>query len=92
MIATDKQTESSARKQKIREKYRGVDPSLLEVIPAIESTELREPDRILKVAAYVRVSTENDQQTSSFELQVNEFTDKIKANPKWEFAGIYSEM
>ena len=91
MIATDKQTEAGARKQKIREKYRGVDPSLLEVIPAIESTELREPDRILKVAAYVRVSTENDQQTSSFELQVNEFTDKIKANPKWEFAGIYSD-
>ncbi len=91
MIATEKQTEAGARKQKIREKYRGVDPSLLEVIPAIESAELRTPDRTLKVAAYVRVSTENDQQTSSFELQVNEFTDQIKANPKWEFAGIYSD-
>ena len=40
---------------------------------------------------YVRVSTENDEQTSSYELQVNDFTERIKANPNWEFVGIYSD-
>ena len=79
------------RKQKIRDRYKGVDPSVLEVIPAKEIEALDTTDRILKVAAYVRVSTDNDEQTSSYELQMNEFTDQIKSNPRWEFAGIYSD-
>ena len=78
-------------KQKIRNRYRGVDPSELEVIPAIATDEVALEERKLKVAAYVRVSTENDEQTSSYELQVNDFTDRIRANPNWEFAGIYSD-
>ena len=78
-------------KQKIRDKYKGVDKSQIEVIPAKESPALQNEDRILRVAAYVRVSTENDEQTSSFELQVNEFTEQIQSNSKWEFVGIYSD-
>ena len=74
-----------------RNRYRGVDPSELEVIPAIATDEIALEERKLKVAAYVRVSTENDEQTSSYELQVNDFTERIKANPNWEFAGIYSD-
>ena len=78
-------------KQKIRTRYKGVDPSELEVIPALATDEIALEQRKLKVAAYVRVSTENDEQTSSYELQVNDFTERIKANPNWEFAGIYSD-
>ena len=89
MIAGDKASVDS--KQKIRNRYRGVDPSELEVIPAIATDEIALEERKLKVAAYVRVSTENDEQTSSYELQVNDFTERIKANPNWEFAGIYSD-
>ena len=89
MIAGEKASVDS--KQKIRNRYRGVDPSELEVIPAIATDEIALEERKLKVAAYVRVSTENDEQTSSYELQVNDFTERIKANPNWEFAGIYSD-
>lgn len=89
MIAGEKAAVDS--KQKIRARYRGVDPSELEVIPAISTDEIALDQRKLKVAAYVRVSTENDEQTSSYELQVNDFTDRINANPNWEFAGIYSD-
>jgi len=89
MIAGEKAAVDS--KQKIRARYRGVDPSELEVIPAIATDEIALDQRKLKVAAYVRVSTENDEQTSSYELQVNDFTDRINANPNWEFAGIYSD-
>ncbi len=78
-------------KQKIRTRYKGVDPSELEVIPAIATDEIALEQRKLKVAAYVRVSTENDEQTSSYELQVNDFTDRINANPNWVFVGIYSD-
>ena len=89
MIAGEKTAVDS--KQKIRTRYKGVDPSELEVIPAIATDEIALEERKLKVAAYVRVSTENDEQTSSYELQVNDFTDRINANPNWEFAGIYSD-
>ena len=89
MIAGEKAAVDS--KQKIRNRYKGVDPSELEVIPAIATDEVALDQRKLKVAAYVRVSTENDEQTSSYELQVNDFTDRIKANPNWEFVGIYSD-
>ena len=81
----------SDSKRKIRDRYKGVDPSELEVIPGKDSIDIFEPTRILKVAAYVRVSTDNDEQTSSYELQRNEYISQIKSNPMWEFAGIYSD-
>ena len=83
--------QSMNRKERISERYKGVDPSVLEVIPAKPIDEINVADQTLKVAAYVRVSTENDEQKSSYELQVNDFTDRIKGNPNWEFAGIYSD-
>lgn len=89
MIAGEKAAMDS--KQKIRNRYKGVDPSELEVIMPIASDEVALENRKLRVAAYVRVSTENDEQTSSYELQVNDFTDRIKANPNWEFVDIYSD-
>ncbi len=89
MIISEKQTADS--KQKITKRYQGVDPSLLEVIPAIATDEVALEERPLKVAVYVRVSTENDEQKSSYELQVNDFTARINNNPHWEFAGIYAD-
>ena len=89
MIASEKDAVDS--KEKIVERYKGVDPSRLIVIPAKVTAEANLEERPLKVAAYVRVSTENDEQKSSYELQVNDFTERIKSNPHWEFAGIYSD-
>ncbi len=84
-------SEKLDNKAKIRTRYKGVDPSELEVIPAIATDEIALEHRKLRVAGYVRVSTENDEQTSSYELQYNDFTDRINANPNWEFVGIYSD-
>ena len=89
MIAGEKN--ATDRKTKIRERYKGVDTSRVIVIPAKPSDGKSLEEKPLKVAAYVRVSTENDEQTSSYELQVNDFTDRIKSNSHWEFAGIYSD-
>lgn len=44
-----------------------------------------------KVAAYARVSTEKEEQESSYETQVEYYTDYIKRRRSWEFAGIYSD-
>ena len=83
------ETEAVDRKQRIRDRYKGVDTSELEVIPAKAVEGLGESTSIRRVAAYVRVSTDNDEQTSSYELQKNYYTEYIKAQPGWEFVGIY---
>ena len=44
-----------------------------------------------RVAAYARVSTEQDEQQSSYEAQVDFYTRHIKNNPEWEFAGVYTD-
>lgn len=53
---------------------------------------VRVEQKILNVAAYCRVSTRYEQQENSFEAQVNYFTEKIAANPLWNYAGIYSDQ
>ena len=65
------EVEAVDRKQKIRDRYRGVDISELEVIPAKIIEDLETSSVIRRVAAYIRVSTDNDEQTSSYELQKN---------------------
>ena len=84
-------TEAVDRKQRIRDRYKGVDTSELEVIPAKTVEGLGESTFIRRVAAYVRVSTDNDEQTSSYELQKNYYTDYLKAQPGGEFVGIYDD-
>lgn len=44
-----------------------------------------------RVAAYCRVSTEQEQQQDSFENQVATYKERITSNPEWEFAGIYAD-
>lgn len=43
----------------------------------------------LRVAAYCRVSTDSDEQLVSLETQIKHYESYIKANPDWEFAGLY---
>lgn len=48
-------------------------------------------DKRMKVAAYCCVSTELEQQESSYEAQVEYYTNKIEENPNWKNAGIYAD-
>ena len=45
-----------------------------------------------KVAAYCRVSTKAQDQLDSLVAQEHYYEEKIKANPNWKFAGIYSDV
>ena len=47
--------------------------------------------RQLRVAAYCRVSTEEEEQQSSYEAQCTYYTDKIMTNPEWIMAGIFAD-
>ncbi|ABR50087.1 Resolvase, N-terminal domain [Alkaliphilus metalliredigens QYMF] len=64
------------------------------VIPArkrVGSTAAKEKIKKLRVAAYCRVSTETEEQNLSYEVQVAHYTEYIKKNTEWEFAGIFAD-
>lgn len=44
-----------------------------------------------RVAAYARVSTDNDEQLSSFDAQMDYYTRHIKSNPAWTFVEVYTD-
>ena len=45
----------------------------------------------LRVAAYCRVSTDTEEQATSYETQVEHYTEYISRNPEWTLAGIYAD-
>lgn len=47
--------------------------------------------KLLRVAAYCRVSTEHDEQTGSIESQELHFLRMIEEHPDWTFAGLFSD-
>ena len=53
------------------------------------ATEAPEQERILRVAAYCRVSTDDIDQALSIHLQIQQYMKKIKENPNWKYAGCY---
>ena len=44
-----------------------------------------------RVAAYCRVSTDSEEQLTSYQNQMRFYTEMITANPEWEFAGLYAD-
>jgi len=63
------------------------------VIPAKPRQELQGLGATakLRVCAYCRVSTDNEEQLSSYEAQVSHYTDYIKRNQEWTYGGIYAD-
>ena len=47
--------------------------------------------RRIRVAAYCRVSTKQEEQINSYEVQKNHYTEKINANPEWQMVGIFAD-
>lgn len=89
MTEIEKQS-STDTKQKIRDRYRGVDSSQLTIIPA-KPPKSAVDGGIKRVAPYIRVSTDSDEQTSSYELQKNYFTEYVNAQPGWVLVDIYAD-
>ena len=64
------------------------------VIPARRTVGTqRKAEKVQKtrVAAYCRVSTEYEEQESSYEVQVEHYTNYIKNNPEWEMVEVYAD-
>lgn len=62
------------------------------VIPATITEKIQKNiNKILRVAAYCRVSTEDEEQLTSYRNQIEHYTNKIKQNPNWRLAGIFAD-
>ena len=67
----------------------GTKPTVI-VIPA-NPEAISSSKRQLRVAAYCRVSTDDEEQLTSYEAQKNYYTDKIMTNKEWTMAGIFAD-
>ena len=77
-------------KEKIRERYKGLSSDLADVIPARKQQDFYD-EEAKRVAVYVRVSTDNIQQTSSYELQKNYYEDMVERHENWTLVEIYAD-
>ena len=69
-------------------------PARVTVLPATRSLYNSIPvhsTRKRRVAAYARVSTDSDQQYTSYTAQVSYYTEYIQRNPEWQFVDIYTD-
>ena len=67
-------------------------PPKVITIPAKPEVASRQAiQRQLRVAAYCRVSTKQEEQLNSYETQVRYYTDRINREPGWKLAGIYAD-
>ncbi len=83
-----KEERRKAAKKKIKSAYEH--QAEVEIIPAISDLE-RDKPKTLRVAAYCRVSTDEDAQAGSYELQVQYYTELIQRNPDWVFVNVYAD-
>ena len=64
----------------------------VKVIPAKPQTvDGKHQHHQLRVAAYCRVSTDQEQQANSYQVQIEYYTDYINSNPEWTLAGIFAD-
>lgn len=64
------------------------------VIPATKDLRTKLPlytKAKRKVAGYARVSTDSDEQFTSYKAQIDYYTNYIKSHDDWEFVGVYSD-
>lgn len=64
------------------------------VIPPTVGRLATTADKAVKmksVAAYARVSTDSDEQLSSYEAQVDYYTRHIQSNKSWKFVEVYTD-
>lgn len=74
------------KKTSVRKEYE------VQVIPATKGViSPGEIAPLKRVAAYCRVSTDEDAQATSFDLQVQHYTEYIGAHDNWILAGIYAD-
>ena len=83
---------NEARKERIRQRIRAkVDLDHYQHFPETIRNDHYKSDEYQRVAVYARVSTDDVNQTSSFELQQKYYEDFVRQHEKWELVRIYAD-
>lgn len=92
MIDPRKRTQKEEERERTRKRMnRQVDPENYEYIPEKKRVDYYDNDTPMRVAIYVRVSTDDVRQTTSYELQKRYYEDFVKHHPHWTLVKIYAD-
>ncbi len=80
-------------RDRVRKRYQvTVDPNKYEYIPETQKySDFYDNESFKRVAVYVRVSTDDPKQTTSYELQRKYYEDFVVHHPNWELVKIYAD-
>lgn len=92
MIDNEKRIQREQEKERTRQRMHvHVDPDNYEYIPAEKEADYYDTDVYQRVGVYVRVSTDDVRQTTSFELQKKYYEDFVSAHDNWGLFKIYAD-
>ena len=78
-------------KERMKQRRIHIDESNYQYIPETIITDHYDNDVYQRVAVYVRVSTDDPRQTTSYELQKQYYEEFVIKHPKWELVHIYAD-
>jgi site-specific DNA recombinase len=82
--------DQTSREQR-KDIYRREDSSDKTLIPAKPKVKINASDVAFRACAYCRVSTDSDEQLSSFELQQTHYRKLAEEHPNWDLSRIYAD-
>lgn len=92
MVNTENKRRKEQQQEKVKRRYKvTVDPNNYLYIPAKKQPDYYDDEAELRVAIYVRVSTDDIRQTTSYELQKNYYEEFVTRHPNWTLVKIYAD-
>ena len=92
MIDEQKRLQKQWDIEKTRKRMQAtIDPDNYEYVPEKKQTDYYDNDINQRVAIYVRVSTDDVKQTTSYELQKKYYEDFVLHHPNWTLVKIYAD-
>lgn len=85
------QINGDTRREELRQIYQRQDVGERTFIPAKPKADLYGEGNTFRVCAYCRVSTDNDEQLSSYELQLAHYKQLAGDHPNWDLRKIYAD-
>jgi len=79
------------RRELIKARHSSLSTDDIEFIPARSKVSFFEDDSPKRVVIYIRVSTDDEKQLTSFELQKSYYEDFVKNHPNWFLVKIYAD-
>ena len=91
-MSSSRRLSSEEQKERIRQRVRvQIDEQNYEYIPERKDPDYYDNDVAQRVGVYVRVSTDDVRQTTSYELQKKYYEEFVLKHPKWKLVAIYAD-